>query len=403
MSFLCGIGKTKNNGYGLPEEPLHASAFDGFGYMDVKIGTVIDDFEVVRKLGWARYSSVWLCMYTCRLHRPPARRYFALKVLTRYGSAGLQAKISDEYRALATVTLVNPSHPGFMHCGILLGSCFERKGGHTCFVTEPLGGDLASLQIAQSNQRFSEEAAKKIVKQMLLALDYLHRECEYIHTDIKPDNLLVCPPDLTQESIENVLLRSPVERYKPMRVRRLSPKPIITIRSQPLPNLGLKSSLENLSIKLIDFGNVVPDQTLQPKLVRAPEVVVGLSWSPAMDIWNVGCLLFGFLTSQPPFYQNLSKVPFSPTLHLQQMEERLGPFPPVFVSHFPETFDEKGIYAILSHLHSRFYGLPRPHFLPKTEKPNDSAGRFLRRCLTLDPGARPNSLALLDDEWLQGV
>ncbi|KAJ7027516.1 hypothetical protein C8F04DRAFT_913814, partial [Mycena alexandri] len=169
-------------------------------------------------------------------------------------------------------------------------------------------------------RRFSAPTAKRIVKQVLLALDCLHRECGCIHTGNSP-------PDLTQESVKNVLLRSPVERYKPMRVPSLSPDPIITIRSQPLPNIGLKSSLENFNIKLIDFGQaetvdtaVVPGQTLQPKLVRAPAVVMGLSWSPAMNIRD-------FLTNELLFFRNLPKAPFSPTLHLQHMEELLGPFP----------------------------------------------------------------------------
>ncbi|GMF62559.1 unnamed protein product [[Candida] boidinii] len=32
---------------------------------------------------------------------------------------------------------------------------------------------------------------KQITKQLLLALDYLHRECGLIHTDLKPENVLV--------------------------------------------------------------------------------------------------------------------------------------------------------------------------------------------------------------------
>jgi serine/threonine protein kinase len=73
--------------------------------------------------------------------------------------------------------------------------------------------------------------------------------------------------------------------------------------------------LENLHIKLIDYGQgisgtppttqeltgdtpaipvnspVDPDQNLQFHLVRAPEVILRSVWSPAMDIWSVGCLV----------------------------------------------------------------------------------------------------------------
>lgn len=30
----------------------------------------------------------------------------------------------------------------------------------------------------------------------------------------------------------------------------------------------------------------------QPYALRAPEVILGLSWGPAIDIWSLGCLVF---------------------------------------------------------------------------------------------------------------
>jgi serine/threonine-protein kinase SRPK3 len=46
---------------------------------------------------------------------------------------------------------------------------------------------------------------KIITKQMLIALDYLHRECQIIHTDLKPENiLLVKAPKLLVEDAESM-------------------------------------------------------------------------------------------------------------------------------------------------------------------------------------------------------
>jgi serine/threonine-protein kinase SRPK3 len=39
---------------------------------------------------------------------------------------------------------------------------------------------------------------KQITKQVLLGLDYLHRECGIIHTDLKPENVLIEIGDVEQ-------------------------------------------------------------------------------------------------------------------------------------------------------------------------------------------------------------
>ncbi|KAJ6558290.1 kinase-like domain-containing protein [Mycena capillaripes] len=274
---------------------------------------------------------------------------------------------------------------------------------------------MGSLRQSQPKKRFSVQITRRIVKQILLALDYLHRECGFIHTGNKAsDNLLVCPPDLTQEHIEEFLLPSPVKRHHPITEPTLAPHPIVTISSQPLPNLGLTSSLENLHIKLIDYGQAIPanspgapDRTLQPIIICAPEVILHSSWSPAMDIWTVGCFLFECLTDADLFSQ--CSKPFSLTLQLQNMAKLFGPFPQTFLDRCPqniEYFDENGIRLRLHRQTSTAEGVePRrlEDLLPKTKSSDESAAQFLRRCLTLDPEARPSASELLEDPWLKDV
>ena len=110
--------------------------------------------------------------------------FVAIKILTAQASANIVMG-SPEYNVYRKIETTNPNSPGFSHC-LTLRHCFIANcpaGGHICFVTEPLSVSLANLRPYGQN-RFALSTAKRIIKQVLLALDYLHRECGYIHTGV---------------------------------------------------------------------------------------------------------------------------------------------------------------------------------------------------------------------------
>lgn len=43
---------------------------------------------------------------------------------------------------------------------------------------------------------------RRLAKQVLIGLDYLHRICGVIHTDLKPENVLLC---LSDEEIKDIV------------------------------------------------------------------------------------------------------------------------------------------------------------------------------------------------------
>ena len=85
----------------------------------------------------------------------------------------------------------NPSHPGRHHVVSFLDS-FQHVGSdesHICIVFEPLGENLLALIQRNSVKGVPRSFVKAIAKQMLLGLQYLHEECDLVHTDIKPENI----------------------------------------------------------------------------------------------------------------------------------------------------------------------------------------------------------------------
>jgi serine/threonine protein kinase len=59
-------------------------------------------------------------------------------------------------------------------------------------VFEVLGHNLLKFILRSNYQGIPIENVKILIKQVLQGLSYLHNVCNIIHTDIKPENILVC-------------------------------------------------------------------------------------------------------------------------------------------------------------------------------------------------------------------
>ena len=57
------------------------------------------------------------------------------------------------------------------------------------------------------------------------------------------------------EQIHAYLQENPSETYEPRLYSKISSEPIVTVKSQPLPNFGLNPDVTNLHVKLADFGS----------------------------------------------------------------------------------------------------------------------------------------------------
>lgn len=156
----------------------------------MKIGDLfVGRYHVVRKLGWGHFSTVWLCWDL------GCKRFVALKVVKsaqHYTETAL-----DEIKLLKCVRDSDESDPAREKSVQLLDDfkISGVNGTHVCMVFEVLGYNLLKLIIRSNYQGIPLHNVKLIVRQVLEGLNYLHVKCKIIHTDIKPENILICVDD----------------------------------------------------------------------------------------------------------------------------------------------------------------------------------------------------------------
>ena len=130
--------------------------------------------------------------------------------------------------------------------------------GHECLVFEMLSYNLYELLKNTQFHGVSLNLVRKFAKQILHALAFLARpDVAVIHCDLKP---------------ENILLRHP----------------------------------KRSAIKVIDFGSSCRSDRrmysyIQSRFYRSPEVMLGLPYTVAIDVWSLGCILVEMHTGEPLF------------------------------------------------------------------------------------------------------
>lgn len=80
----------------------------------------------------------------------------------------------------------------------------------------------------------------------------------------------------------------------------------------------LSNSLESPAIKIIDFGSACHQSKqiytyIQSRFYRSPEVLLGLQYTTAIDMWSFGCIIAELFLGLPLFpgsseYNQVSRI-----------------------------------------------------------------------------------------------
>jgi serine/threonine-protein kinase PRP4 len=255
---------------------------DSEGYYNVRLGELINGrYHVTQNLGKGMFSAV------VRATDTKTGNLVAVKIIRQ--NETMRKAGMKEIDILEQLTAADPEHKKHI---IKFERHFEHKG-HLCMVFENLSMDLREiLKKFGRDVGLNLRAIRAYAQQIFLGLSLL-RKCNILHADLKPDNLLV-------NEQRNIL-------------------------------------------KVCDLGSASPasENEITPYLVsrfyRAPEIILGIPYDFAIDVWSIGCTLFELYTGKILFTgRNNNQM-------LRSIMECRGKYPPKLLrrgSLAPQHFDE---------------------------------------------------------------
>ncbi|UZP32334.1 hypothetical protein NXS19_000150 [Fusarium pseudograminearum] len=360
-------------------------------YYPVRIGQVfIDRYQVVGKLGFGASSTVWLANDLSK------KRHVALKVFIR--SQALGEHVENEMNMYKRMEQRASNHPGRSAVRTLLDS-FQIKGpdgDHLVLAHPPLLKSIEATIRRSSPRRLRPFGARYVLKDLFMALKYLHDDCQIIHTDIKADNIMfsITDPSVFTE-FEEEEMRDPCPR------KEVDGSTIYTSRT-------MKSTDKIGPPVLCDFGSAVLRDSenvecVQPNVYRSPEVTLEASWDYKIDIWNVGCMVWDIFEGNQLFHGiDPEHHEYRRRAHLAEIVALLGPPPKELLARgklSDKFFSDEGTFT-------GGIDLPASKSLEEIENllEGDEKKRFLefmRKMLQWAPERRSTAGELFQDAWLQ--
>uniref|UniRef100_A0A8K9UPX8 Calcium/calmodulin-dependent protein kinase 1Da n=1 Tax=Oncorhynchus mykiss TaxID=8022 RepID=A0A8K9UPX8_ONCMY len=207
-------------------------------------------FELKEILGTGAFSEVVLAQ------ERSTGKMFAVKCIPKKALKGKESSIENEITVLRKIK----------HENIVALEDIYESSNHLYLIMQLVSGGELFDRIVEKGF-YTEKDASTLIRQVLDAVDYLHK-LGIVHRDLKPENLLYFNPQ---------------DESKIM-----------------ISDFGLS--------KMEGSGDVMSTACGTPGYV-APEVLAQKPYSKAVDCWSIGVIAYILLCGYPPFYdENDSKL-----------------------------------------------------------------------------------------------
>ncbi|NXX44775.1 SRPK kinase, partial [Tricholaema leucomelas] len=365
------------------------------GHHPVREGEVFNTrYQALHNLGCGAFATVWLCQDMRR------KKNVAVKILK--SREGFAETAQDEVALLRCVSNMKKKDRSGENIVSLLDDfrMIGENGFHILLLGAlqlwVLGPSLQCLMSNYTAQGLPLPSVKRFLRQVLAGLHFLHKRCRIIHTDIKPDNILLYGQDKSLQKLQPSVLDCGQKT---------------DLQLNGAGNLGSQleeCDLMNIEVKIADLGSACwtykPfSKKIQTQPYRALEVLLGLDYGTPADIWSTGCLAFEMATGERLFDPQPGKYFSRDDDHVAQIIELLGRIPPQTAFSWNKStkfFSRPGALLRISRLSPRNLHslLTDRHGWTKHEV--TSFTNFLLPALQYAPERRATAAQCLQHAWL---